>query len=63
MPAALQAMRVLVNQAETGAVTLAFPQDVQAEAYDFPEAFFAQACVARRAAAAGRGGAASTRRR
>src|SRR5947207_9730552 len=27
--AALQAMRVLVNQAETGAVTLAFPQDVQ----------------------------------
>jgi 3D-(3,5/4)-trihydroxycyclohexane-1,2-dione acylhydrolase (decyclizing) len=39
IPAALQAMRVLVNQAETGAVTLAFPQDVQAEAYDFPEAF------------------------
>jgi len=42
VPAALQAMRVLVNQAETGAVTLAFPQDVQAEAYDFPEAFFAR---------------------
>jgi 3D-(3,5/4)-trihydroxycyclohexane-1,2-dione acylhydrolase (decyclizing) len=40
MPVALQAMRVLVNQAETGAVTLAFPQDVQAEAYDFPEDFF-----------------------
>ncbi len=39
IPAALQAMRVLVNQAETGAVTLAFPQDVQAEAYDFPEEF------------------------
>jgi 3D-(3,5/4)-trihydroxycyclohexane-1,2-dione acylhydrolase (decyclizing) len=39
IPAALQAMRVLVNQAETGAVTLAFPQDVQAEAYDFPEKF------------------------
>jgi 3D-(3,5/4)-trihydroxycyclohexane-1,2-dione acylhydrolase (decyclizing) len=37
--AALQAMRVLVNQAETGAVTLAFPQDVQAEAFDCPEAF------------------------
>jgi 3D-(3,5/4)-trihydroxycyclohexane-1,2-dione acylhydrolase (decyclizing) len=36
VPAAVQAMRVLVNQAETGAVTLAFPQDVQAEAYDFP---------------------------
>jgi 3D-(3,5/4)-trihydroxycyclohexane-1,2-dione acylhydrolase (decyclizing) len=30
---------VLVNQAETGAVTLAFPQDVQAEAYDFPAEF------------------------
>ncbi len=40
VPAALQAMRVLVNQAETGAVTLAFPQDVQAEAYDFPEDSF-----------------------
>ena len=39
VPAALQAMRVLVNQAETGAVTLAFPQDVQAEAYDVPDAF------------------------
>jgi 3D-(3,5/4)-trihydroxycyclohexane-1,2-dione acylhydrolase (decyclizing) len=39
VPAALQAMRVLVNQAETGAVTLALPQDVQAEAYDFPEEF------------------------
>ena len=42
VPAALQAMRVLVNQAETGAVTLAFPQDVQAEAYDYPEDFFAK---------------------
>src|SRR6266496_33024 len=40
IPAALQAMRVLVNQAETGAVTLAFPQDVQAEAFDFPEDFW-----------------------
>jgi 3D-(3,5/4)-trihydroxycyclohexane-1,2-dione acylhydrolase (decyclizing) len=39
IPAALAAMRVLVNQAETGAVTLAFPQDVQAEAYDFPAEF------------------------
>jgi 3D-(3,5/4)-trihydroxycyclohexane-1,2-dione acylhydrolase (decyclizing) len=39
VPAALSAMRVLVNQAETGAVTLALPQDVQAEAYDFPEEF------------------------
>ncbi len=42
IPAALAAMRVLVNQAETGAVTLAFPQDVQAEAYDFPEEFLAR---------------------
>jgi 3D-(3,5/4)-trihydroxycyclohexane-1,2-dione acylhydrolase (decyclizing) len=32
-------MRVLTNQAETGAVTLAMPQDVQAEAHDFPEEF------------------------
>jgi 3D-(3,5/4)-trihydroxycyclohexane-1,2-dione acylhydrolase (decyclizing) len=39
VPVALQALRVLVNQAETGAVTLAFPQDVQAEADDFPESF------------------------
>jgi 3D-(3,5/4)-trihydroxycyclohexane-1,2-dione acylhydrolase (decyclizing) len=39
VPAALQAMRVLVNQAETGAVTLAFPQDVQAEAFDCPDEF------------------------
>jgi 3D-(3,5/4)-trihydroxycyclohexane-1,2-dione acylhydrolase (decyclizing) len=40
MPSALQAMRVLTNPAETGAVTLALPQDVQAEAYDYPAAFF-----------------------
>jgi 3D-(3,5/4)-trihydroxycyclohexane-1,2-dione acylhydrolase (decyclizing) len=39
IPSALQAMRVLVNQAETGAVTLAFPQDVQTEAFDYPEEF------------------------
>ncbi|GGD86129.1 3D-(3,5/4)-trihydroxycyclohexane-1,2-dione acylhydrolase (decyclizing) [Paenibacillus nasutitermitis] len=40
MNAALNAMRVLTDPAETGAVTLALPQDVQAEAYDYPEAFF-----------------------
>src|ERR671916_212532 len=40
IPAALAAMRVLTNQAETGTVTLALPQDVQAEAHDFPEEFF-----------------------
>jgi 3D-(3,5/4)-trihydroxycyclohexane-1,2-dione acylhydrolase (decyclizing) len=37
---ALAAMRVLTNPAETGAVTLALPQDVQAEAYDYPKEFF-----------------------
>ncbi|MDQ3809379.1 MAG: thiamine pyrophosphate-binding protein, partial [Chloroflexota bacterium] len=34
------AMRVLTSPAETGAVTLALPQDVQAEAFDFPEHLF-----------------------
>jgi 3D-(3,5/4)-trihydroxycyclohexane-1,2-dione acylhydrolase (decyclizing) len=34
------AMRVLVSPAETGAVTLALPQDVQAEAFDFPTGLF-----------------------
>lgn len=40
MSAVLQAMRVLTDPAETGAVTLALPQDVQAEAYDYPVSFF-----------------------
>ncbi|MFV0406656.1 MAG: 3D-(3,5/4)-trihydroxycyclohexane-1,2-dione acylhydrolase (decyclizing) [Propioniciclava sp.] len=35
------AMRVLTDPAETGAVTLALPQDVQAEAFDWPVDFFA----------------------
>jgi len=35
-----EAMRVLTSQADTGAVTLAMPQDVQAEAFEFPEALF-----------------------
>jgi len=39
IPAALAAMRTLTSPAETGAVTLAFPQDVQAEAFDVPEEF------------------------
>jgi 3D-(3,5/4)-trihydroxycyclohexane-1,2-dione acylhydrolase (decyclizing) len=34
------AMRVLTDQAETGAVTIALPQDVQPEAYDYPANFF-----------------------
>ncbi len=37
-----EAMRVLTDPAETGAVTLALPQDVQTEAYDYPEAFFSR---------------------
>ena len=42
VPAALAAMRVLTSPAETGAVTLALPQDVQAEAYDYPDEFLAK---------------------
>jgi 3D-(3,5/4)-trihydroxycyclohexane-1,2-dione acylhydrolase (decyclizing) len=34
------AMRILTDQADTGAVTIALPQDVQPEAYDFPANFF-----------------------
>jgi 3D-(3,5/4)-trihydroxycyclohexane-1,2-dione acylhydrolase (decyclizing) len=39
MSACLNAMRVLTDPAETGAVTLALPQDVQGESYDYPEEF------------------------
>jgi len=35
-----QGMRVLLDPAETGAVTIALHQDVQGEAYDYPETFF-----------------------
>src|SRR6266516_977370 len=35
-----EAMRVLTSPVETGAVTLALPQDVQVEAYAYPETFF-----------------------
>ena len=37
-----QALRVLTDPAETGAVTLSLPQDVQAHAYDYPSHFFAE---------------------
>jgi 3D-(3,5/4)-trihydroxycyclohexane-1,2-dione acylhydrolase (decyclizing) len=37
-----EVMRVLTSPADTGAVTLALPQDVQAEAYDFPARLFEQ---------------------
>ncbi|MCY6369442.1 3D-(3,5/4)-trihydroxycyclohexane-1,2-dione acylhydrolase (decyclizing) [Clostridium ganghwense] len=40
MSAMINAMRVLTDPANTGAVTIALPQDVQGEAYDFPEYFF-----------------------
>ncbi|CAH0234860.1 3D-(3,5/4)-trihydroxycyclohexane-1,2-dione acylhydrolase (decyclizing) [Pseudomonas mediterranea] len=42
MSAAIHAMRVLTDPAETGAVTLALPQDVQGEAYDYPDYFLAR---------------------
>ncbi len=40
MTAAIHAMRVLTDPAETGAVTLCLPQDVQGETYDYPVEFF-----------------------
>ncbi|BBG03286.1 MULTISPECIES: 3D-(3,5/4)-trihydroxycyclohexane-1,2-dione acylhydrolase (decyclizing) [Pseudonocardia] len=43
LPAALlSAMRVLTDPAATGAVTVCFPQDVQAQAHDWPEELFAE---------------------
>ncbi|MCW3063794.1 MAG: thiamine pyrophosphate enzyme central region, partial [Solirubrobacterales bacterium] len=41
LSSALEAMRVLTDPAETGAVTLALPEDVQTEAFEVPEAFLA----------------------
>ena len=40
MSAMLNAMRALTDPADTGAVCVALPQDVQGEAYDYPESFF-----------------------
>ena len=42
MSAMLNAMRVLTDPANTGAVCIAMPQDVEGEAYDYPESFFAK---------------------
>lgn len=42
MSASINAMRVLTDPAETGAVTLCLPQDVQGEAWDYPDTFFAR---------------------
>ncbi len=40
IPSLMQAMQTLTDPATTGAVTIAFPQDVQTEAYDYPVSFF-----------------------
>ena len=40
VPALMEAMRVLTSPASTGAVTLCLPQDVQTEAYDYPDRLF-----------------------
>ncbi|KTD75139.1 3D-(3,5/4)-trihydroxycyclohexane-1,2-dione acylhydrolase (decyclizing) [Legionella waltersii] len=40
MTACMNAMRVLTDPVETGAVTLCLPQDVQSEAYDYEDSFF-----------------------
>ncbi|MGB4681611.1 MAG: thiamine pyrophosphate-binding protein, partial [Dethiobacteria bacterium] len=40
VPSLMAAMRVLTDPVDTGAVVVAMPQDVQAEAYDFPAEFF-----------------------
>jgi len=42
IPALARAMQVLTDPAECGPVTLSLCQDVQAEAYDYPESFFAE---------------------
>ena len=40
MSAMISAFRVLTDPANTGAVCIAIPQDVEGEAYDYPESFF-----------------------
>lgn len=40
MSAMVNAMRVLTDPAETGAVAIGLPQDVEGESYDYPESFF-----------------------
>ena len=42
VPALRRAMQVLTDPADCGPVTLSLCQDVQAEAYDYPESFFAE---------------------
>ncbi len=40
MPALINAMRVLTDNAQTGTVTISLPQDVQGESFEFPDYFF-----------------------
>ena len=49
IPALSRAMQVLTDPAECGPVTLALCQDVQAEAYDYPESFFEPSACGRSA--------------
>lgn len=42
MAAMINAMRVLTDPADTGAVTICLPQDIQGEAWDYPDYFFAK---------------------
>src|SRR3954452_11710267 len=55
IPSLMEAMRVLTDPAETGAVTLALPEDVQTEAFEVRDAFLAERVwtVWRRPAASG----------
>ncbi len=50
-----RALQVLTDPADCGPVTLAFCQDVQAEAFDYPESFFAERLWVPRRARADRG--------
>ncbi len=49
MTALINAMRVLTDPAETGACCIALCQDVEGEAYDYPEYFFRNGCTGLRA--------------
>lgn len=45
MAAMVNAMRVLTDPADTGAVTICLPQDVQGEAWDYPDYFSKNASI------------------
>ena len=63
VPALSRAIAVLTDPAECGPVTLAFCQDVQAEAYDYPASFFEERLHRARRQGAGSAGAQGGRRR